>query len=44
VLIPGLLTDIEPERVQADLPVEVWFEEVSPEISMPRWRPLRTGA
>jgi len=44
VLIPGLLTGIEPERVQADLPVEVWFEEVSPEISMPRWRPAGTGA
>ena len=43
LLIPGLLTGIEPERVQADLPVEIWFEDLSPEISMPRWRPLRVG-
>ena len=41
LLVPGLLTGIEPERVQAGLPVEVWFEDVSPRISLPRWRPAR---
>ncbi|VTU22709.1 putative nucleic-acid-binding protein containing a Zn-ribbon [Variovorax sp. SRS16] len=44
VLVPGLLTDIAPEQVRADLPVQVWFEQVSPEISMPRWRPAGTEA
>ncbi len=40
VLMPGLLTDIAPEKVLADLEVEVWFELVSQEISIPRWRPV----
>ena len=44
VLVPGLLTGIEPELVHADLDVEVWFEDLTPEISMPRWRPAGAGA
>lgn len=39
LLMPGLLTDCAPERVQPDLPVQVWFEDMTPEISIPRWRP-----
>lgn len=39
LLIPGLLTNIAPEAVRADLPVEVWFEDLTPEISLPRWKP-----
>lgn len=39
LLVPGLLTGIEPEHVRAGLQVEVWFEDVSPGISLPRWRP-----
>lgn len=42
LLVPGLLTDIAPERVRPDLEVEVWFEEMTPEITVPRWRPCRT--
>ncbi len=39
VLVPGLLTDIAPEAVTADLPVQVWFEDLTAEISVPRWKP-----
>lgn len=39
LLLPGLLTGMEPERVQAGLEVEVWFEDRTAEISLPRWRP-----
>jgi uncharacterized OB-fold protein len=44
LLVPGLLTGIEPERVRAELDVEVWFETMSPEIAVPRWRPVGTEA
>lgn len=44
LLMPGLLTGISPEDVKADLAVEVWFENMSPEISMPRWRPATAQA
>jgi uncharacterized OB-fold protein len=39
VLVPGLLTGIAPDAVQADLPVAVWFEDLTPEIAIPRWKP-----
>lgn len=40
LLVPGLLTGIAPEGVQADMEVQVWFEDMTPEISLPRWKPL----
>lgn len=43
LLIPGLLTDIAPEDVRADLEVEAWFEDLTEEISMSRWRPRRVA-
>jgi uncharacterized OB-fold protein len=39
LLVPGLLTNIDPAAVRADLDVTVWFEDLTPDISMPRWRP-----
>lgn len=39
LLMPGLLTDIAPEQVQANASVQVWFEDVAPEFTLPRWRP-----
>lgn len=44
VLIPGLLTGVAPEQVAAGLEVEVWFEDMNADISMPRWRPARPSA
>ncbi|MDB5999886.1 MAG: hypothetical protein JWP52_1585 [Rhizobacter sp.] len=44
LLMPGLLTGIAPERVEAGLDVQVWFEDMSPEIALPRWRPLHAEA
>jgi uncharacterized protein len=39
LLVPGLLTDVAPEAVRADLDVHAWFEDLTPDISVPRWRP-----
>ena len=44
---PRLLTNIveceqTPEALQLDMPVEVVFEEVSPEITLANFRPVRT--
>jgi hypothetical protein len=37
--LPGLLTDVDPDDVAAGMPVELWFDEVAPGRSIPRWRP-----
>ena len=42
LFMPGLLTGIEPRDVYAEMPVEVFFEEASPAISLPRWRPEKS--
>ena len=44
---PRLLTNIveceqTPEALQLDMPVEVVFQEVSPEITLANFRPVRT--
>jgi uncharacterized OB-fold protein len=39
VYLPGLLTGLTPELVTAGQPVEAWFDHVTPEISLLRWRP-----
>jgi uncharacterized protein len=39
LLVPGTLTGIAPEKVVAGMPVEVWFEPVTEEVSLTRWRP-----
>lgn len=38
LLMPGLLTGIEPSDVFGAMPVEVAFEDAAPSISLPRWR------
>ncbi len=40
LLVPGILRDIDPHAVQPGARVEVIFEDVTDEISLPRWRPL----
>jgi uncharacterized OB-fold protein len=42
LFMPGLLTDVPSADVRAGMPVEVAFEDASPEISLPRWRPAPT--
>jgi len=44
VLVPGLLSEIAPDKVVANLEVEVWFEDMTPDISLPRWRPIARRA
>ena len=39
LMVPGTLTGIAGSEVTAGLPVEVWFDAVTPEITLPRWRP-----
>jgi len=36
------LVNIKPEEVQVDMPVEVVFEECTPEISLPKFKPAKT--
>jgi len=39
LVMPGTLTGVAPEKVEAGMPVEVWFDPVSETITLPRWRP-----
>ena len=42
-----LLTNIlecEPEEVRVDLPVEVTFEDVTPDVTLPQFKPIRGNA
>lgn len=41
VLVPGLLTDVDPHEVSGDMAVEVWFEPLSRGAVLHRWRPRR---
>lgn len=36
--MPGLITGAAPSAIHADLPVQVWFDEVAPGHKLPRWR------
>lgn len=38
LLMPGLLTGVEPSDVCGGMPVDVVFEDASPAIALPRWR------
>ena len=40
LLVPGILTTASgtPVAAAAGMPVEVWFDDVTPEIALPRWR------
>jgi len=42
--MPGLLVDVDPSEVRAEMPVEVVFEDVSETVSLPRWRPRGAAA
>jgi len=35
------IVDVDPEDVRVGMPVEVMFEEITPEISLPKFRPRR---
>lgn len=39
LLMPGNLLHCDPEDIQAGMPVEVVFVDVSDEITLPQWRP-----
>ncbi len=43
VRLMGNLVEVEPEpeRIHCDMPVEVVFEDISDEISLPVWRPAK---
>ncbi len=38
--IPGNLIDCEAGAIRGGMPVEVVFEDVTPEVTLPKWRPL----
>ena len=40
LLMPGLMTDVNPTEVTPEMAVEVWFQDATPDISLPRWRPV----
>lgn len=40
LLVTGTLTGVEPGDIVAGMPVEVWFEPVSDDVSLTRWRPV----
>lgn len=35
------ILDCQPEEVRVDLPVEVTFEEVTPDVTLPQFKPIR---
>lgn len=44
VRIPTDLIDCEPGTVRPGMPDEVVFDDVSPELTLPKFRPARTEA
>ncbi|HLX87331.1 MAG TPA: Zn-ribbon domain-containing OB-fold protein [Acidimicrobiales bacterium] len=38
------VVDIDPEEVEIGMPVEVVWEDIGPELALPRFRPRTTGA
>jgi uncharacterized OB-fold protein len=41
LFMPGLLTEMDSSKVRGGMPVEVFFEDASGAISLPRWRPAQ---
>lgn len=37
------IVDCPPEEIRCDMPVEVVFEDVTPEFTIPKFRPIREG-
>lgn len=44
LFMPGLLTDVDPSSVKGGMQVEAFFEDVTPTVSLPRWRPVRQAS
>ena len=40
VRLPGNLVDYQGVELRIDMPVEVVFEDVTEEVTLPRWRPV----
>lgn len=40
VHIPGLLVDCSPERAAVGMPVEILFDDVASDCSLPKFKPL----
>lgn len=38
VFMVGRLMDVKPDEIRIGMPVEVMFEDVAPDISLPQWR------
>ena len=38
------ITDCEPDEVSIGMPVEVWFDDMAPGISLPKFRPLHPNS
>jgi uncharacterized OB-fold protein len=43
VLMPSNLVNCDPKDVRAGMPVEVVFDDVTDEITLPKWRPVSDG-
>lgn len=41
LFMPGLLTDVNPSGVEGGMAVEAYFEDATPAVSLPRWRPRK---
>ena len=39
--MPARLVDVDPDAVVVDLPVEVVFDDVAPDLTLYRFRPAR---
>lgn len=42
LLMPGNIVECDPDKVTAGMSVEVFFEDVTEKISLPKWRPAST--
>jgi len=40
----GNLFDAEPDDLEIGMPLEVTWEDVSEEVTLPQWRPAKEGA
>jgi uncharacterized OB-fold protein len=43
LLVPGLLSGVEPDGMHAGMPVEAWFEAAGEGVFVHRWRPAAAG-
>jgi uncharacterized OB-fold protein len=44
LFMPGLLVGVDPSEVRAAMAVEIVFEDVTPAVSLPRWRKEESAA